>query len=103
MKRLRIKFPLAESDLMKDAVTRFNEAHGYLDEIVINSFKEHQVFLIAPAESAMFVESYLHAFPVFSRNRIKLDLIKELEALLEHEPNNRPAAHSLRVLKELFF
>lgn len=103
MKRLRIWFPLAELDLVKDAVTRFNDTHGYLDELIINTFKDHQVLLVPAAESAMFVESYLDAFSLFSKQRIRQDLIKELTRLLEQEPWNIPANHSLKFLKGLSF
>jgi hypothetical protein len=69
-----------------------------LDELTITSFKDHHVLLIAPAESAMFVQSYLDEFPQFSKERIKQDLIKALKGVLEHEPYNLPAAHSLKVI-----
>jgi hypothetical protein len=71
MKRLRIKFPEAELTLMESTARRFNDTHGYLDELAISFFKDHHVLLIAPAESAMFVQSYLDEFPQFSKERIK--------------------------------
>jgi hypothetical protein len=103
MKRLRVRFPLAEIKLLQEAASKFNAVHGYLDEIVISRFKDHQVLLVAPAESAMFVESYLGDLAPFSKERIKQDTIKALEAFLESEPGNLPAKHSLRVLKDLSF
>ncbi len=98
MKRLRIKFPEAELALMKSTANRFNNTHGYLDELTVSSFKDHHVHLIAPAESAMFVQSYLDEFPRFSKERIKQDLIKALKVVLEQEPYNLPAAHSLKFI-----
>lgn len=101
MKRLRIKFPEAELGLMESTARRFNNTHGYLDELTISSFKNHHVLLIAPAESALFVQSYLDEFSQFPQERIKQDLIKALRSLLEQEPYNLPAAHSLKFLDDL--
>lgn len=100
---LRISFPQAELDFMESAVRRFNESHGYLDNIVIKPFKNRYALLICAAESAMFAESYLAGLSRFSKERIKADLIKEIEGLLKIAPNNLPAVHSLNVLRDLSF
>lgn len=103
MKRLRIRFPVEELELMKNAVAHFNDSQGYLDEIGLQQFHNHQAILISPAESAMFVQSYLEAFPEFSKLRLRADIIKEIENRLMQEPNNLPAQHALQVLKTLSF
>ena len=101
MRRLRIKFPEAELELMESTARRFNETNGYLDELIVSSSKNHHVLLIAPAESAMFVQSYLDDFPQISREQIRHDLMNALKSLIEREPYNLPAAHSLKFLSEI--
>jgi hypothetical protein len=103
MKSLRIKFPASELSLLEDTVKRFNDFSEYLDKIKIKTFQKHQLLFVPIAESVIFVESYLQEFPRFSKERIKRELVKQLEVFLKENPDSLPAEVSLTNLRDLSF
>ena len=104
MRCLRIKFPLEELDLLKEATKKFNDHTAYLDDVKLRQHKEYQILFVPIPESSLFVGGFIKDFPRFSKERIRRDLIKMLSDFLEYEdPGNIAAERSLEELKELIF
>jgi hypothetical protein len=101
MKNISIRINSPEINFVEEAVSQFNNFSGYLDKISVKTQGDHYTLLIPVAESAMFVESYLNNLPVFSKERLRREIIKALKEFLDKEPNNLPAQHSLTVIQDL--